>query len=103
MTSYQTKSSQIPGFRLVDSIGGNHPPGRFKSTLFWSVGFCSCTRSLSTDSMSLLCKRHVYHFQGPGRCRKLSKLSALLAFTVVKYVKETCETAHRSQKRPVTR
>jgi len=37
-------------------------------------------RSLSTDSMSFLCKRRVYDFQGPGHCRKLSKLSALLCF-----------------------
>jgi len=37
-------------------------------------------RSLSSDFISLLCKRRVLDFQGPGRCRQLSKLSALLCF-----------------------
>jgi len=60
---------------------------------FFVCGVWFVYRSLSTDSMSF-CVRGVFMIFRVQADVELSKLSVLLCFNVVKYVKETCETAH---------
>ena len=79
-----------------------NPPFFVKKKIVCGVLFVY--RSLSTDSMSLLCKRRVYDFQGPDHCRKLSKLSELLCFHCSNIrQKRHAKMSIASQKRPVTR
>ena len=81
-------------FEFMNNIYIMYPPGRLKSTLFCLWGLVH-VQGLLVRILFLFCVRGVFKiFRVQPTVENCRNCQHCCAFTVVKDVKETCETAH---------